>query len=327
MKVFFVDDSSSPLADHRSELLMRTRNALLSAGVVSEVTTPRQADVILIQEKGAYKDFRYISKLMRDPITGAYADRVFTINNDDCATGLLRGLYTSLPRSRFDVTRHSVVPFMTYPNERVLSGPLDAPVPEFLAAWRGNTKSNRLRRKMLAIFGEEKDFVLQTTDSWLNHLPEEKSTYVDLIGNARFSLCPAGWAAVTYRIYESMALARCPVILADEFVPPPGPNWSQCAIFYPEKKLEQLQAFLRDRAESYESIGLKAYSEWRTFFSPDVVVQYYAKALLTLLKRSGRSTRAVEFRKWRSGEMYWTNGWTLPQRVMNKVSKWKRVLE
>ena len=99
------------------------------------------------------------------------------------------------------------------------------PEAKYLGTWRGNTKSNRkLRNQFLQ--GLPRNFpvfLVETTASWLNHDISEKHHYVDVLLSGRFSLCPAGWAAVSFRIYESMALGICPVIIADELVPPNGP--------------------------------------------------------------------------------------------------------
>ncbi|MGC1242926.1 MAG: hypothetical protein WA874_15155, partial [Chryseosolibacter sp.] len=178
MKIFFVDEAWSELADKDSLMLVNIKKALLKESSLSEVMDPDSADVILIQEKGSYKDFRYINRLSADPVVGRYTEKVFTINNDDCATGLLRGLYTSLPKSRFNPAIHGVVPFMHYPNELILSKKPRPRNPAYLAGWRGNTMSNRLRVKMISALKSKPEFCVETTDSWLNHKPDEKETYL-----------------------------------------------------------------------------------------------------------------------------------------------------
>src|SRR5690606_11204571 len=121
MKIFFADQQHCELASPGSTTLERVRHALLTLSGVTEVHTPDMADVVLMEEKGSFKDFRYIAKLADDKFISRFLPRLFTVNTDDCATGLLRGIYTSLPKSRIDYTRHRVVPFMHYPNELVFS--------------------------------------------------------------------------------------------------------------------------------------------------------------------------------------------------------------
>lgn len=325
IKIFFVNENWSDLADSQSLMLLRVKEVLLKQELVKQVMSPDLADIILIQEKGSFKDFRYIHKLVLDPIVSKYTEKVFTINGDDCATGLLRGLYTSLPKSRFDFKIHRAIPYMQYPNELIFQTHPDVE-PEYLASWRGNPKSNAIRPKMISLFGSQKSFRLETTNSWLNHQDDEKEVYRDLILNAKFSLCPAGWAPVSFRIYESMALGRCPVIIADEFVPPLGPDWKSFALFYPQKKIAELDQFLRKHESSYKELGMKACQAWQIYFQENYVENYFAHSLIKLISSAPFTTKAMEFKRWQSFSSYWNNKWTLPQRVMNRARKWSRQL-
>ena len=326
MKVFFVDASCSGIADPESRILFRLRSEILLYEDVIEVGDPSAADVLLVQEKISYKDFRYVDKLVNDAVVFRYLEKLYTINGDDCATGLLRGLYTSLPRSRFDPSRHSIVPFMEYPNEAIFSAQPQHKVPEYLGGWRGNTKSNALRRRLIDALGSDPRFCFETTDSWMNHRQHEKMAYVALIQNSRFSLCPAGWAPVSFRIYESMALGRCPVILADQYVAPLGPDWSAFAVFYPTRKIADLGEYLYQRREEYAALGEKAFMAWEKYFSRSAIIPYFIGSLRRLIQRSGRISRSAELKRWRSLEFHWRNRWTLPQRVLNKMSRWSRLL-
>ena len=324
IKIFFVDESFSELADSQSVMLQRVKEVLLKQDLVKQVMSPEVADIVLLQEKVSFKDFRYIHKLFRDPIISKYTDKVFTINCDDCATGLLRGLYTSLPKSRFDFRIHRAIPYMQYPNELIFGSTCSDTEPEYLASWRGNTKSNAIRLKMISLFNSQTGFRLEATNSWLNHQDDEKQSYRDLILNSKFSLCPAGWAPVSFRIYESMALGRCPVILADEFVPPPGPDWNSFALFYPQRKITELEPFLRHHESMYDELGAKALQAWQTYFEHNRVETYFANSLIKLVASVPFTTQALEFKRWRSFSSYWNNNWTLPQRVINRARKWSR---
>jgi hypothetical protein len=320
MKLFFADKKASTLADDRSLSLHRIRKALLKNDYVEEVRSPEGSDAIIIQEKNSFKNFHYINDLLSDPLISGHANKIFTINDDDCATGLLRGLYTSLPKYRFNSEHHAAVPYMHFPNEQVFLTQQDL-APDLLASWRGNTKSNALRTKLIEALESKPEIVIQKTDSWLNHREDEKARYVNLIRNARFSICPAGWAPVSFRIYESMALGRCPVILADNFVPPDGPDWNSFALFFPEKRVSNLYAFLMDSKDTHAQLGLNAKKSWDNYFSAARIGDYYASALLSLLQASKKTTNEEEFKRWKSLRLQWTNEWTMPQRVLNKARR------
>ena len=321
MKIFFVSSSQSILADDDSMILQAIKADLLLLPAMQEVMYPDLADVLLIQEKSSFKNFRYINTVLQDPFLSNYYHKTFTINTDDCATGILRGLYTSLPQSRFDSQYYAAVPFFDYPNELVFSHNQPNIDPTYLAGWRGNTKSSKIRSKILQVLRGLPQFSVATTDSWLNHPPQEKLDYVNLIVNAKFSLCPTGWAAVSFRIYESMALGRCPVIIADTFVPPPGPAWQDFALFLPENEVENLPVFLLAHESSYKFRGALALDEWQRYFGPDVIRDYYAQALYRLFCAGTELDKEAELKRWSSWKLYWSNEWTLPQRVLNAAKK------
>jgi hypothetical protein len=297
---------------------------LLARDGIREVTTPARADVLLMEETGSYKDFRYIEKLLNDPLISRFTEKIFTINTDDCATGLLRGLYTSLPGSRFNRSIHRAVPYLHYPNELVFTDRPDKIDPYYLATWRGNTKSNSLRAKIISHFDSHNKFRFETTNSWLNHQTEEKQSYVDLMLDAKFSLCPAGWAPVSYRIYESMALGRCPVIIADQFVPPAGPHWNGFALMLPEKKLTTLYSLLETHEDQSRQLGQNALNAWNQYFCQSKIADYFVTSLLDLVRVAPLTTKDIEQRRWKSLKFFWSNNWTLPQRVINKARKWAR---
>jgi len=209
---------------------------------------------------------------------------------------------------------------MHFPNELVFARNSFPQTPVNLAGWRGNIKSNSLRPKMVNLLEAEPEFCIEKTDSWLNHDEDEKRTYVNVILSSKFSLCPAGWVPVSFRIYESMALGRCPVIIADNFIPPKGPDWNDFTLFYPEKELTGLPSFLREKEYLAKDMGKCALEAWHKYFCADVINQYYANTLLALLQQSPLTTKEAELKRWKSLSMYWKNKWTIPQRVLNKIN-------
>ncbi|MES2891405.1 MAG: exostosin family protein [Bacteroidota bacterium] len=322
MKIFFLTHEVTPLAAVNSTVLDNTRKALLAHYDIEEVTDPELADALIIREEVNFKNFRYIKTLQSDPIISKHLAKVFTINFDDCATGLLKGLYSNIPKSRLDPRHHLAVPYAEYFNELVFntnSSPVKKP--KYLASWRGNLRSNKIRPTLLKYFRSMSDCLVEFSESWLNHPIEEKSNYISLMLDAKFSLCPAGWAPSSFRIYESMALGRCPVIIADDFTPPKGPNWNDFALFFPQKKLKDLHHFLKEHESSADEMGSKAKEAWENHFSAAILPDYYADSLIKLIKTSGVGTNEAELQRWNSLKFRWSNKWTLPQRVTAKMEK------
>lgn len=323
MKLYFLTPAESSLAAQDCTMLNGIKTDLLGRHGHREAANPESADAIVIHEEFSFKEWRYVSTLLKDPLVGRYPNKVYTINNDDAANGLLRGVYTSLPKSRFNAQIHGIVPYASFPNQAILERRLaPRPEPKYLGTWRGNTKSNRrLRNHFFEVCKSSPEFLVEATTSWLNHDVSEKHHYVDVLLSGRFSLCPAGWAAVSFRIYESMALGVCPVIIADEFVPPNGPIWSDFSIRIPEADVPNIAQILGGFSDTYLEMGKKAQQAWEQYFSPERVIRYYSDALLTCI-RTGLNTGSAgkEIARWKSFATYWSNSWTLSQRFMIKWS-------
>jgi hypothetical protein len=324
IKIYFPTHSECSLCESDNPLFTNVKAALLNRADCKQATNPDEADAIMILEENSFKEWRYITRLIKDPLIGRYPHKTYTINTDDCASGLLRGVYTSLPKNRYDLRIHQAVPYAFYPNEIVLkrNGNNCEKKPDYLGSWRGNTKSHKIRKRLVDSLSLSPVFLVETSDSWLNHSENEKEHYVDLILSSKFSLCPAGWAATTFRIYESMALGVSPVIIADDFVAPDGPDWDTLSIKLPERDVLHLEAVLRKSEPKYADMGRLAYIAWERYFSPDVVFDYYAKAIIQCIKNSDKeSCIKQEIKRWKSFKMYWSNRWTLFQRLQIKLNK------
>ncbi len=313
-------DPDDHLIDSLSLVFSRRPEVLLTKNLHS-------ADFLIIEEAFSYKTWRYIERLMSDRIIGPNLHKVVTLNRDDGATGLLRGLYTSLTKRNFNPKRHRAVPYIQYPNEKVVTsanhfGENDETEPPFLATWRGNIKSRlKLRGQLLRLYGSSPLFNLEATPSWMNHNDAEQLRYIDVIKSGKFSLCPAGWAPVSFRIYESMALGVAPVIIADDFIPPVGPDWSCCSLRLSERNLSRLQQLCQSHTLTYSEIGKRAREAWERHFSPSVVLDYYVDTLLDLMLTSPPESLQAETAKLRSFSLFWANGWTLPQRALKRIKR------
>jgi hypothetical protein len=320
VKIHFLSHSQTPLSSPETSLLESVKAEILRRPDFVEVFRVEEADAIVLQEATSFKEWRYIAQLQSDSIVGKFPHKIYTINTDDSATGLLRGIYTSLPAHRFDPRLHRTVPYAASPVDTFYSRGQQADrAPKLLGSWRGNPKSNRLRRRLLKTLAEHPRFQIENTESWFDHPAAEKERYVDLLLSAKFSLCPAGWAGVTFRIYESMALGVCPVILADSFVPPQGPDWPSFSLRVPENKIGQLESILTQNENRHAEMGRRAREAWEQYFSPATVFGFYADALIACL-REPRS-REAELKRWHSFRMHWNNRWTFPQRLQIKLKK------
>lgn len=326
MNVYFAHLGDSLLAagQTNAEALMALKPWLLGLDQVCEVQHADHADAILLPERVGYKDWRYRRKLLNDPFIAAHLHRLYTLNQDDGAHGLLKGAYTSLPTSRLDPRRHVVIPYPRFPNAQAFTiHPDQLPAPTRLASWRGNTKSAAIRRHLLAAFSNHADVLIETSSRWLDHGPSELKRYVEVIGTGKFSLCPRGFSPMTYRLYESMALGRVPVVLADDLALPEGPSWAEFVIQIPEHEYQQLPAILQQYEHQWQHMGQSARQAWERYFNADQGLASTARALHGLIRRNlQQPTHPSEDRaRCRAWSLAWSNGWTLPQRLSRQARR------
>jgi hypothetical protein len=108
-----------------------------------------------------------------------------------------------------------------------------------------------------------------------------KRAFVRDILEAKFALCPRGVGASSFRIFEAMQLGRAPVIIADDWSPPPGPDWNSFAIFVPERHLARVPSILRHLEPEWQTRGQRARAAWEAFYSP-------SRLGLTIVRQAGQ---------------------------------------
>jgi hypothetical protein len=156
------------------------------------------------------------------------------------------------------------------------------------------------------------------------HTDAQKVRYVEQILNSSFALCPRGWSPTTYRLFEVMALGRCPVIISDEWVPIEGIEWQECSVRIAESDIRRIPDLLSGRSADAERLGANARKVWEEFFSIERRNRFYLNAIVDLYEKS-REKAPTSFsdwyRQWNSWGFYWSNGWTIPQRARSKLDK------
>lgn len=323
IRTYFVKPTDTPLADQDPRLIESIRAELQSRSDFLDWPRPDGADFLVLNETSEFKEWRYIKQLINDPLIGRYPHKTLTIHTGDSGAGLLPGLYTCLNSKQFSPALHRAVPYPQLANPLVENSPPHFDDPKtYLASWRGNGKSNlRLRSRMVRLFATNPRFCIEETNSWFDHGQHEHQRYVELIQNSGFSLCPAGWAPTTFRIYDSMALGVCPVILADSWVPPAGPKWDEFCIFIRQKSISSLEYILKRHEHEASARGRRAYEAWSSFFAGPKVIAYFGESLISLMRTLPESTPRKEIDRWNSYKMYRANGWTLSQRAVRRLRR------
>jgi hypothetical protein len=100
---------------------------------------------------------------------------------------------------------------------------------------------------------------------------QSQKDYADALAHSHFALCPRGMGFGSIRLFEVMEMGVAPVLLADQYALPPGPDWDSFLLTIPESDFAKLPELLEPHIPESEARGQKAREAWKQFFAPEVV--------------------------------------------------------
>jgi hypothetical protein len=253
---------------------------LQSANTPYEMTDdPEQADVIVFWEPHQRSQVIRIPRLRAHQLVQRFPNKVFVVSVEDAPLGLLSGLYASLPAGRHHPHRHRTTLYYRTQNPYLRSLRANGCVssPPYLASFMGAI-SHDFRRWLfhMADAFAPHDIILKATPYSRFTIPDDPELkplhleFLDTMLDAKFSLCPRGNGAGSYRLQESLALGRAPVIISDNWVPVADLDWERFAIFVAEKSLPDLPAILREHEPRWEEMGAIAKQTYESHFCQEV---------------------------------------------------------
>jgi hypothetical protein len=240
---------------------------------------PEEADLIIFWEPHQDAQAVFAPRLRAHPIVHRHPNKSFVVSVEDAPLGFLPGLYTSLPAYRHHPRRHRTWIYYRLENPHLQSrrDELGDVAPCNLASFMG-ANSSCVRSAIFELqhrFARDLIFVLPTKRGAFAVNPHDprlrraQIDYVDMMLDAKFSLCPCGNGAGSYRLQESMAVGRAPVIISDEWVPVAGLDWSEFAVFVSESDVRHLPAILREHEPRWREMGKKARETYESWFRID----------------------------------------------------------
>jgi hypothetical protein len=246
--------------------------------------------------------------LLGDPTVRRHWERIFIHSEEARPMRLLPGLYTSLPRrsGNEEIARAIGYPCWTPSGmnlciDQAAAEPPDRD-PDLLYSFVGR-RCHPVRERIFRMAHDPHTTVVFDTLRTYRHFaggvgkpPEAQRSYVDVALRSRFALCPRGWATSTLRVYEMMALGVAPVILADRWVPPRGPDWNRCAVFVPERLVDDLPHILAEREDEWRMMGDAAFLAFKEYFSPERQFRSVANALEDLSPVSAAARARLRLR-------------------------------
>lgn len=289
--------------------------------------SPHDADMIILFEEFSYKTWKYAEILQNDEFIMEFAHKIFVLNYDDYGRGHFPGLYTSLTQHNFLPGFHKACCYPNAYNQYISKDryvDVQGYSPKWLFSFSGTIKSHAVREKIYSSLSSVPDGKITFIDQMFHtHSIEQKQNYINEILESAFVLCPRGWSPTTYRLFEVMALGRCPVIVSDDWVPIAGIDWDICSIRVKEKDVHRIPEILRAYNSEAEFLGRNALKVWTDNFSVQMRYRGYLDKLLELRQSMHHLNISFQtlFRRWNSYSFYFSNGWTMPQRIFNKARR------
>lgn len=113
---------------------------------------------------------------------------------------------------------------------------------------------------------------------------ERQEHYYRRLLESKFSLCVRGTGTNSIRLFETLQLGICPVIISDGWIPPHGPNWKDFSIFIKEKNINELEQIIVSHEKDYQEMGKLSRKCFEDFFSEETYFNYLVENCLDIQK-------------------------------------------
>jgi hypothetical protein len=155
----------------------------------------------------------------------------------------------------------------------------------YLFSFVGSTASHTVRRGIMEL-GRPDALLIETQagpgDPGALTREEYQQRYADSVKQSAFVLCPRGGGASSFRLFEAMMLGRVPVIIADQWVPPKGPDWESFSVRIKEADVHTIPDLLQARLSEAGQMGAAARAVWLEWFSESVSFHRVVESCLEL---------------------------------------------
>lgn len=323
MKIYFAGPGDTVIANEDASFLRRLELAARSHAGVQAIDDAERADIIAVDETYAYKTWAYADVLRACPFVNRHGGRIAVLNHDDHARVFLPGLYVSLERSRPPLLPALPIPYKSDLWKIEIPAVSHSEDPRLLWAFRGTCRTHWVRREIWDRLHRDARGVIDIVDRQLHaHAKEDQLAFVRTLVSGAFALCPRGYSPSTYRVYESMQLGRCPVIISDDWTAPAAVDWGACSIRIPEAEIGTLADALVARRQAASELGRRARAEWERCLSWPARLDGFLDRLLEVseLPGFGASFEALSSR-WRSGGFRSLYGWTFRGRLRSRLKR------
>lgn len=247
-----------------------------SFGVHRIVDDAHRAGLIIFAElNGAGIHFQ---RVRSHPLVKRYREKCFIFSSNAYVIAFLPGVYASIERRWFSRRTLSGFHVSELQNEFATFTPPSDDLP-YLFSFIGSAATAPVRRR-LAELKHPRGFYRDTAEEFQRVSTARMTTreardyhrqYVEITKASKFVLCPRGLGVATLRLFETMRMGRVPVIIADDWVEPVGPEWPRFSIRVREREVHRIPQIVESREADAVQMGQVAREQWQRWFSDEVV--------------------------------------------------------
>jgi hypothetical protein len=255
------------------------------------VDNPDKAHIILIgnvdDEDGA--------KILSSPIIKKFPGKCFSISDTDLPLFLNHGIYTSgnnrsfIGWKRIRTGSYTLLPDK-YMNPYIgATENVNSISKKYLFSFIGRN-CHRVRNQILNLDFSRQDILIEDSsgvfDRWKSNNDEEKKQqhFFEVLAKSKFSLCPRGAISNSIRLFESLQMGVAPIIIADAFLFPKGPDWEKFSIIIKEKDINQLESIVSSYEANYVEMGALARQCYHNYFSEESYFNYIVDNCIDIQK-------------------------------------------
>ncbi len=236
-------------------------------GVHGLVSSPEKADLIIFVEHSTDAG-AYFQDVRKNAVYKRFTDRCFLFSSTDRVIPFLPGVYAGIEQRWY---RPAWVRSGPYLGISIRQPPAREPAPgcpRYLFSFVGTPHSAPVRKHIVQL-RHPRALIRDTAAANQNLLTPEE--YADTLRGSSFILCPRGGGTSSFRLFETLALGRVPVIISDKWTPPRGPDWPSFSLHVAERDISQIPALLEAREAQAPDMGRLARQAWDEWFAADVL--------------------------------------------------------
>lgn len=240
---------------------------------------PERADCLLFVDLHLCGD-PSLGALLEHPLVRERPGNVLVYDERDEPWCALPGVYVSMPAKYFDRSRQRAFSYYTLASATASDPTV---VPDLLFSFIGTpghrtSGGYRVRKSVLAlrhprgVVEDSSGFVFYDDQGDPQSHAARQRRFAQLVSRSKFVLCPRGRGTSSIRMYEALRGGRVPIVLADDWVEPAGPDWSAFSIRIPERGAWRVPQVLEEHESRWPEMSQAALDAFEQWFSPGVAV-------------------------------------------------------